>query len=298
MEAPTRFIAPKILARIAGLELLARGVVEGFVAGLHKSPYKGFSVDFMEYRPYNPGDDLMRVDWKLFARTDRYYVKEYEGETNARMHIVLDTSASMGYASHEVTKLDYACFVAASLAYLGVRQHDSVGLTLFDTTVHTTLPPRAGKSHLITLLSQLQRAQATDSTKLGRPLHQVAERSPRRSFVVLISDLLSDLDPLVDALKHFRFLGHEVLVFHILDPREVDFDFSDVIELQDSETDERLVIDAESARDTYRTNFQAYTERLRKSCGLLNVDRAMLLTTEPLDKALFQYLRSRSIRFL
>ncbi len=273
-------------------------MVEGFVAGLHKSPYKGFSVDFMEYRPYIPGDDLTRIDWKLFARTDRYYVKEFEGETNARVHILLDTSASMGYASHDVTKLDYARYLAACLAYLVVRQQDAVGLTLFDTAVGAALPPRAGKAHLITLLSHLERVRAAHRTALGKPLHLVAEQSSRRSLIIIISDLLSDPAPLVDALKHFRFMGHEVLVFHVLDPREVKFDFSDIVELQDSETDERMIIDAASARKVYRDNFLRYMGNLRKSCGLLDIDHAMLQSSEPLDQALFQYLRSRSRRVL
>ena len=295
-QATTRFIKPTVLARISGLELLARGVVDGFLAGLHRSPYKGFSVDFMEYRPYIPGDDLQRVDWKLFARTDRYYVKEFEGETNARLHLLLDVSGSMGYTSTGTTKLEYACYLAATLAYLIVRQRDAVGLTLFDTQIRSAMAPRAGRAHLLTLLGQLEHAKSAHATTLGKPLHDIAEQHRRRGFMVLISDLLADPEPLVDALKHFRFLGHNVLIFQILDPQEVTFDFSDVLELQDLETDDRILLDAGSAGVLYRENFQRYAERIRKACGLLGVDYSQLQTHEPLDRALFNYVAARSRR--
>ncbi len=294
--ASTRFIAPQVLARIAGLELLARGVVEGFLAGLHRSPYKGFSVDFMEYRPYTPGDDLQRVDWKVFARTDRYYVKEFEGETNARLHLLVDSSASMGYSSEGPTKLEYACFLAGSLAYLISRQGDAVGLTTFDVQIRSALAARAGKAHLFSILGELENAAPAHTTALGKPLHEIADLHNRRGFMVLISDLLADPEPLVDALKHFRFLGHEVLVFHVLDPQEVQFEFSDVIELQDLETDERIIVDGKTAQQLYRDNFSQYSGRIRKACGQLGVDYAQLQTSEPLDRALFNYLSARSRR--
>ena len=294
--ASTRFIAPQVLARIAGLELLARGVVEGFLAGLHRSPYKGFSVDFMEYRPYAPGDDLQRVDWKVFARTDRYYVKEFEGETNARLHLLVDSSASMGYSSAETTKLEYACFLAGSLAYLIARQGDAVGLTTFDEEIRSALAARAGKAHLFSLLGELENVAPAHTTALGKPLHEIADLHQRRGFMVLISDLLADAEQLVDALKHFRFLGHEVLVFHVLDPNEVEFDFSDVVELQDLETDERIIVDGKSAQQLYRDSFRQYAARIRKACGQLGVDYVQLQTSEPLDRALFNYLSARARR--
>ncbi len=291
--AATRFIAPQVLSRISNLELLARAVVEGFVAGLHRSPYKGFSVDFMEYRPYIPGDDPLRIDWKLFARTDRLYVKEYEDETNTRMHLLVDVSRSMSYTSAGLTKLDYSFFLAASLAYLMVRQRDAVGLTLFDEQVVARIPPRSTKGHLHLLLTEMEGATPGAQTHLGKPLHELAEQQRKRGFVVLISDLLDDPAALVDGLKHFRFKGHEVIVFHVMDPQEVHFDFSDVVEFEDLETGERMLIEAETARAGYLDNLERFRASLRKECGLLGIDYTLLTTDQPLDFALFNYLAAR-----
>ena len=292
-QAATRFIQPEVLSRIANLELVARAVVEGFIAGLHRSPYKGFSVDFMEYRPYIPGDDLMRIDWKLFARTDRYFIKEFEDETNTRLNLLVDISHSMGYSSTSLTKMQYAFYLASSLAYLMIRQRDAVGLTLFDDKIIERIPPRSSKGHLHTILTHMERAELGAETALGKPLHEMAEQQRRRGFMVLISDLLADAEALVDGLKHFRFNGHEVLVFHILDPQEVHFDFTDVVEFEDLETGEKMLIEAESAREQYLENFNRFRERLRKECGLLGVDYTLLTTDQPLDFALFNYLASR-----
>ena len=289
----TRFIRPDVLSRISNLELLARSVVEGFIAGLHRSPYKGFSVDFMEYRPYIPGDDLLRVDWKLFARTDRYYVKEFEDETNTRLNILVDISHSMGYTSTGLTKLEYGFYLAASLAYLMVRQRDAVGLTFFDDKILRHIPPRSTRSHLHTLLTHLGRTGLGALTAIGKPLHELAEQQRKRGFVVLISDLLDDAGALVEGLKHFRFKGHEVLVFHILDPQEVHFDFKDVVEFEDLETGEKMLIEAESAREQYLENLNRFRERLRKECSLLSIDYSLLTTDQPLDFALFNYLAAR-----
>ena len=231
-QAVPRHIQPHILARISGLELLARAVVEGFIAGLHRSPYKGFSVDFMQYRPYVPGDDLRRVDWKVFARTDRTLVREFEGETNTRMHFVLDTSRSMGYRSHSVSKLDYASYLVASLAYMAVRQRDAAGLVLFDDTIRQNLSPRSSRGHLHTLLTLLESVAVGEATSFDKPLHAIADQQQKRGFVVLVSDLLSDADQLIDALRHFRFIGHEVCIFHVLDPQEIAFDFEDIMQNQ------------------------------------------------------------------
>lgn len=292
-SAPVRFIRPEVLSRIATLEMLARGVVEGFVTGLHRSPYKGFSVDFMEYRPYIPGDDPMRIDWKLFARSDRYYIKEFEDETNTRMHLLVDVSRSMDYASAEVTKRDYAFFLAASLAYLMIRQRDAVGLTLFDDDVRHTIPARSSKTHLHLLLREMEHAAPGGTTALGKPLHALAERHRRRGFVVLISDLLDDPDTLIDGLRHFRFNGHEVLVFHLLDPQEIAFDFEDMVEFEDLETGKTMLVEAEAAREMYQANFDRYRAKLKKACGLLGVDYVPITTDQPLDFALFNYLAAR-----
>ena len=295
-KAATRFILPHVLARLSGLELLARSVVEGFVAGLHRSPYKGFSVDFMQYRPYVPGDDLRRIDWKVYARTDRHLVKEFEGETNTRVHLVLDASRSMGYQSHDVTKLTYAKYLVASLAYLAIRQRDAAGLVLFDEDILHTLTPSSSKSHLHALLTSLGNLPAGTTTSLGKPLHAIADQQRRRGFVVIVSDLLADPDQLIDALRHFRFCGHEVLIFHVLDPQEVAFDFDDVIQFKDMETSTKLLVEASSARDLYQKNFRRFQQRIRRACGLLGIDYTLLTTDQPLDTALFEYLSARSRR--
>lgn len=295
-QAATRFIQPDVLARISSLELLARSVVEGFLAGLHRSPFKGFSVDFMEYRPYVFGDDVRQVDWKVFARTGRYFVREFEGETNTRLHLLLDMSRSMDYSSGGQTKLTYGRFLAAAIAWLANRQRDACGLTLFDTEVRKHLPPRATRAHLHLLLNALAEANPNAATNLERSLQAVAERHRKRGFVVLISDLFTDINAIERALQHFRFTGHNVLVFQILDPQEIEFDFKDVVELLDVESDAKMLIDAKAARAQYQKNFQTHQDQLRRICGLLQIDHAVLRTDAPLDAALFHYLSARSRR--
>lgn len=293
---PSTFIDPVVLSRISDLELLARSVVEGFVAGLHRSPYKGFSVEFMSYRPYIPGDDLMRLDWKLFARTDRYYVKEFEDETNTSLTILLDVSASMEYASTAVTKREYASFLAASLAYLVIRQRDAAGITFFDDKIVEHVPPRSTTGHLHTILQFLKSVGPGARSDLGKPLHELAERRRRRGFVVLISDLLDDVETLVDGLRHFRFQGHDVIVFHVMDPAELTFDFSDLVEFEDMETGDKLLVASEATRAAYLDNLERYKTTLARECGHLGVDYALLPTNRPLDFALFEYLAARARR--
>lgn len=295
-SSPTRFIRPEVLSRISNLELLARGVVEGFVGGLHRSPYKGVSVEFLSYRPYIPGDDLMHLDWKLFARTDRYYVKEFEDETNTSMNLLVDVSRSMAYTSGAVDKMTYGFYLAASLAYLMVRQRDAVGLTLFADRILERLPPRSTKTHLLRLLTSLENARAEGPTDVGKPLHELAEAQRKRGFMVLISDLLGDVDALAEGLNHFRYLGHEVLVFHILDPQEVQFAFDDMVEFEDMETGEKVLIEASSAREIYLENLYRFQEALQEKCSHAGVDYVPVTTDQPLDIALFEYLVARSRR--
>lgn len=295
MNAST-FIDPVVLSRISNLELLARAVVEGFVAGLHRSPYKGFSVEFMSYRPYIPGDDLMRLDWKLFARTDRYYVKEFEDETNTSLNILLDVSASMNYGSTGITKREYASFLAASIAYLVIRQRDAAGITFFDDKIIEHVPPRSTTGHLHTILQYLKNVGSGARSEVGKPLHELAERRRRRGFVLLISDLLDDVEAIVDGLRHFRFQGHEVIVFHVMDPTELSFDFSDLVEFEDMETGDKLLIASEASRATYLENLERFKATLMRECGLLGIDYALLPTNRPLDFALFEYLAARARR--
>lgn len=276
------------------MELRARAVVEGFVSGLHRSPYKGFSVEFMSYRPYIPGDDLMHLDWKLFARTDRYYIKEFEDETNTSLHLLLDVSASMDYASNGLTKRAYASYLAAALAYLVIGQRDAAGITFFDDSIIEHIPPRSTRGRLHAILEYLETVDSGTRTEVGKPLHELAERHRKRGFVVLISDLLDAPEAIVDGLRHFRYLGHEVIVFHVMDPRELHFDFSDLVEFEDMETGEKLLIAAETARETYLEHLERFMETLRRECGLLGVDYTLLPTDQPLDFALFEYLAARA----
>ncbi len=292
--AATRFIKPDVLSRISNLELLARSVVEGFVSGLHRSPYKGFSVDFMEYRPYTPGDDPMHIDWKAYARNDRLFIKEFEDETNTQIDVLVDISGSMGYSSIDHTKLDYAMFLASSLAYLSVRQRDAVGLTFFDNEVRNRMPAKSTKRHLHAMLREMERTKIGEATLIGKPLHELAERRTRRGFVILISDMLGDLEALAAGLKHFRFKGHEVILFQVLDPNELDFEFTDMVEFEDLETGELRLIDADAAKERYQANLNDYQSRLKKHCGSLGVDLTTLATNQPLDFALFNYLGARS----
>ncbi len=289
----TRFIDPDILSRISNLELLARSVVEGFVSGLHKSPYKGFSVEFMEYRPYIPGDDPARIDWKVFARSDRLYIKEFEDETNTNCHVLLDVSNSMAYTSSKVNKFDYGAFLAASLSYFMIRQRDSVGLCLFDNEIINRIPAKSTPGHLHSILNTLENTQIGTKTGFGKPLHEMADSIKKRGFVVLISDLMEDPEQIIDGLKHFRFNGHEVIVFHILDPFEVSYSFKDLVELQDMETGEKILVSPETAKDIYLNNLNQFRDTIKKECGLLNVDYCPLITNKPLDFALFEYLGSR-----
>ncbi|MFC1730480.1 DUF58 domain-containing protein [candidate division KSB1 bacterium] len=295
-RSPQRFLDPEILSRITNLELLAKTVVEGFIAGLHKSPYRGFSVEFMEYRQYVPGDDPKRLDWKVYARSDRLFIKEFEDETNTNCYILLDVSNSMGYASEKVIKFDYASYLAASLAYFMIRQRDSVGLYLFDHKLRTQLRPKSSSGHLHTILTTLETTELGTKSEMKKPFDELADAIKRRGIVIIISDLLDDPDSILDGIKHFNFNGNEVLLFHILDPKEVEFSFNDIVEIEDMETGEKLMVMGEVARKVYQRNLNDFIERLKWQCGVLNIDYSKFVTDQPLDFALFKYLAARARR--
>lgn len=295
-RAPRRFIDPEILLRISNLELLARKVVEGFISGLHKSPYKGFSVEFMEYRPYIQGDDLKRIDWKLYARTDRYYVKEFEEETNTNCHLLVDISNSMGYTTTKLTKLEYSFYLAASLAYFIVRQRDSVGMYFFDDKIVDRIPPKSTHGHLHTILGKLEMAKLGLKTAMSKPFHEIAESIKKRGIVVIISDLLDDPEEIISGLKHFRFDGNDVIIFHIIDPYETAYKFKDIVELEDMETGEKMILMPEAAKEVYLYNLERFRSLIKKNCGLLSIDYNIMTTDQPLDFALFHYLAGRSKR--
>lgn len=288
-----RFLDPQVLSRISPMELRARAVVEGFIAGLHKSPFKGFSVEFAEYRQYSPGDDIRMIDWKAYARSDRYYVKEFEDETNLKSYILLDRSASMGYRSNGISKLEYASYLAAALALFISHQRDGVGLITFDREVTNHFPTSSRRSHIHAMLSTLDALSPGADTDLGKPLHELAEKLPRRGLVILISDLIDDPALTMDALQHFRFKGHDIIVFHIVDPDESEFPFTDTARFQDPETGEQLVAVPTVIRDEYLAEFGRFVDANRVGCARLQVDYELLNTGKPLDFALFKYLARR-----
>lgn len=286
-----RFVDPKILARIGNLELLARTVVDGFINGLHRAPYFGASIDFAEHRGYVPGDDIRRVDWRLFARTDRYYVKQYEADSNANFSVLLDVSRSMGFASRGVSKLEYGSYLAACLAYLAHRQRDRVGLVTFDDEVVAHVPPSA--KHFGVVLHALDRARARRPGALERPVRQVAEHFKRRGLIVLVSDLYAEPDQVLEAIKPLRFLGNDLIVFHVLDPAERDFDYVGASSFEDLESGEQMPVVPESLREQYRALVREHVAALAARFSEHRIDYTLLDTAEPLDNALFRYLSAR-----
>jgi uncharacterized protein (DUF58 family) len=287
----TRFLDPAVLARIDNLELLARTVVDGFISGLHRSPYLGLSTDFAEHRQYMPGDDIRRVDWRLYGRTDRFYVKEFEADTNANVCLLLDVSGSMAYGTVTPDKFDYARYLAASLAYLSRRQRDRIGLITFDTDVADYIPPSA--KHLELVLHTLDRATATGQGAIAAPLRTVLEISRRRSILILLSDLYEDPDLVLRGLTALRNKGHDVIVFHVLDPQELAFAFDGPSPFEDAETGERVPVVPEQMREEYRTLLRNHCETLARRLAQARIDYALVETSKPLDFALFEYLVRR-----
>jgi len=286
-----RFVDPKILARIGNLELLARTVVDGFINGLHRAPFFGASIDFAEHRGYVAGDDIRRVDWRLYARTDRYYVKQYEADTNTNFTVLLDISKSMQFTSGGVTKLEYGQFLAACLAFLAQRQRDRVGIITFDDAIVTHVPPSA--KHFNVVLLTLDRARAERPGRLSEPLKKMAEHFKRRGILLLISDFYDEPDGILEAIKPLRFLGNELIVFHVLDPREIDFAYDDASTFEDLETAEQMPVVPQSFRDQYRAMIQDHVNALTTRFSEQRIDYTLVNTAEPLDRALFSYLSSR-----
>jgi uncharacterized protein (DUF58 family) len=287
----TRFLDPTVLARIGNLELLARTVVDGFINGLHHSPYFGLSVDFAEHRPYMPGDDIRRVDWRVFGRTDRFYVKEFEADTNANFVVLLDVSGSMRYGSGPVSKLDYGRFLAACLSYFSRRQRDRVGIATFTDRVVDFVP--ASAKHLDIVLHTIDRAEAKGAGSLEAPLLTLTEVLNRRSILVLLSDLYEEPDVVMHAVARLRARGHDVIVFHLLDPAEIAFPFDEAAPFQDLETGERIPVVPETLRDEYRAQMRAHLTAVADRMARNQVDYGLFETSRPLDYALFEYLSRR-----
>jgi uncharacterized protein (DUF58 family) len=293
-ESARRFLDPEIASAIKSMELRARLVVEGFIAGLHKSPYHGFSVEFAEHRQYLPGDDLRTVDWKVYAKTDRYYIKQYEEETNLKGYLLLDCSKSMEFRSGAmISKFMYASMLASALAYLMIRQRDAAGLVSFDQKIRTYIPPRSAGGHLHRLLSELDKQQPGEQTDVGAALHQMAERISRRGLVIVLSDLLDDPSKIISGLKHFRHNGHELIVFQILDPRERDLQFSGEALFRDMETGEEISTVPDQIRSGFKKEMTVFMDELKRACRESLIDYHVIDTSMPFDKALFQFLSKR-----
>lgn len=286
-----RFVDPAVLARVGNLELVARNVVDGFINGLHRAPFFGASIDFAEHRGYVPGDDIRRVDWRLYARTDRYFVKQYEADSNANVAVLLDVSSSMKYGSGSVTKFDYARILAACLTFMASRQRDRVGLVTFDEDVVDHVPPSA--KHLEIVLQTLDRAKPSRPGRLGPPLHKLAEHFGRRGILVVISDLYEEPDAVVEAISPLRFRGHDLVVFHVLDRAEIEFGFDAPSSFEDLETGEQIPVVPEALADRYRALVRAHIETLRQRFTEQRIDYALFDTSQAIDYALFSYLSTR-----
>lgn len=286
----SRFIDPAVLAKIGNLEFVARSVVDGVINGSHRSPYFGASVDFAEHRGYVPGDDIRRVDWRVFARTDKYYIKEFEADSNANFSVLLDVSKSMAFGTR-ITKLDYAKTLAACLTYLVSKQRDRVGLVTFDEEIVDHVPPSA--KHVDVVLHTLDRVQAKRPGRLGPPLRKLAEHFGRRGIVVVISDLYEEPDEILDALSLIRFRGNDVILFHVLDSAEIDFTFEDASSFEDLESGEQMPVVPAALREQYRAMIREHIAALTSKAAAQRVDYNLLNTSVPLDYALFNYMAIR-----
>lgn len=295
-ESGARFIDPRVLARIANLELLARTVVEGFVSGLHRSPHLGLSTDFAEHRPYQPGDDLRRLDWKLFGRTDRFYLKEFEAETNANVVVLLDGSRSMLYGSGPVTKLDYARYLAAALLWFSQSQRDKVGLITFDRDIREHIPPSTRRlPHCLHALERMARQEPSPAPAgtLEPPLRKATELLTRRGIVILISDLYESPAQVLSACGRLRQRGNDLIVLQVLDPAELLFPFNEAASFEDLETGERIPVVPDRVQEDYRSRMSGHLQELRRLMARGGIDFATFDTARPLDHALFNYLSSR-----
>jgi uncharacterized protein (DUF58 family) len=288
------YFDPLVLAKISTMSLRARYVVEGLLSGLHQSPYRGYSVEFAEHREYVPGDEIRRIDWKAFGKFDRYFVKEYEEETNLRAYLLLDASASMDYGAAQVRKFDYGCYLAVSLAYLMLRQGDDVGLVTFGEQVQRYIPPRSGLKHMQALTHLLETTQPQGETHLDQVLREVAGKIKKRGMIIVISDLFDAPDLVLRALRYFRHQRNEVMVFHLLDKNELEFPFERLTMFEDIEdVNSRMLADPRTIKAAYLQQLQAFIEDYRRACRREMIDYNLFPTTTPLDVALTRYLARR-----
>lgn len=297
MSDSINFLDPSILAGLDNLELRARVVVEGFLSGMHKSPHRGFSVEFNDYRNYNRGDDMRHVDWKLYARTDKFYIKQYEDETNVRCVIVLDTSASMAYSSGGISKLNYGVTLASALAYFIMRQRDAVGLITFDDEIKEFLPPKCRQPHLMRILRALSQVKPGTKTDVVKPLTNLAATLTKKSIVVLITDMLDDEERIIRTLQNLRAMGNDVITFQVMDDAELNFPFNEASEFIDMENNESFITTPATIRKSYLDNLNEFLSYCKKQCQTSGVDYCLLNTANPLDEALSSYMSKRAKSF-
>lgn len=292
MSISKKYLDPEVLARLSRLDIKARLVVEGFMSGLHSSPYKGFSQEFADYRQYMPGDEPKRIDWKVYGRNDRFYIKEYQEETNLRCYILLDKSGSMGFGE-KISKLEYAKYLSASLAYMLLKQKDSVGIATFDKEIEEIIPPSVKKSNFIEILKIINKATPSGETSLSSMLYQLAQKTRKRGLIILISDLLDDPSVVIKALRSFRYRKHEILVLHIVDIKEYEFSFDKAALFHDLEDGSEMVIEPSMIRASYQKKFKGLLQFYRQQLLESHIDYETIFTTTPYDRALFSYLQKR-----
>lgn len=291
-----RYLDPETMMRLGHLNIVARSAVEGFISGLHRSPHHGFSVEFSEHRPYTPGDELRHLDWVAYAKTDRFYVKQYEQETNLRCYILLDCSGSMNYASGKgLTKLEYGSFLAATMAYLMTRQQDVVGLVAFDHEIRLHMPPAGSPAHVNEMCNRLEHLATGKVTHLAKPFHDLAEMIKRRGLIIVISDLYDEESEVIKALRHFRHKKHGLILFHIFDAAELEFPFSKLTQFVDLETNERYQVEPKAVREAYLTELRAFIDRYKKACSDSDTEYVLTDTSVPYDFLLRSYLARRQM---
>ena len=288
-----QYLSADTISKLENLHIKAKKVVEGFIVSLHKSPYHGFSVEFSDHRSYGPGDEVKHIDWKLWGKTDRFFVKRYEEETNLKAHIIIDQSGSMGYTSHHTSKLEYAKILAASFSYMLIKNQDAVGLYMFDSKIKKSIVPRSTKGHLNLLLSEMEKIKPNKNTNIANALHQCAEKIQKKGLVILISDLMDNRQEILTGLKHFLYKGHEVILFHVLDPKEINFDFNDRIRFKDMETGQEIITDPRQFKKNYQKKINELINFYQKNCGQHSIDYMTVSTDQSLDIALTEYLIKR-----
>ncbi len=298
MSTAEKYLRPEVIRQVARLDLRAKFIVEGFLAGLHASPFHGFSVEFSEHRTYTPGDDLKDLDWNIYAKTDKYYLKKFEAETNVTGYLVMDLSASMAYTyRQELTKFEYAICLAAALGYLMIHQQDPVGLVTFDTKIQASLPPRSKRTQLGTILAVLANLKPAGQTDIAQCVHQLAAMIRTKSLIMLFSDLLTEPGPVIESLHHLRHRGNEIILFHILDEAETHFPFDGIVEFEDVEETRKLTIDTRGMRRAYLESLGEFQEFYRSECSKANIDYVPMDTSVSFDRALMEYLIQRQKRF-